>query len=345
MIVLFFNLLILFLLSGCTPPVFQNTTFGIDEFTTDSQQIAQGKLAILAWEEEESACCPAKQPCGEEIIIEGDELSVILHCPQREDRMHAFEIMDSRVGFRVCDGKICLPHLSPLTIAGLSLAEGREVIQSAYREQIQDVQIYIHFKKKRARQVQIIGTEETIIQIDGRMRLSEVLAKAKMPPYANLFKSYVMREGRQLLIDLYALIHEGDESQNIIMQGGDQIFIAKPSEASIMVTGEVGHSMVVPIPYGRLSLREALVRAGGIPFTGDKNCIYIIRGDLTRPKIYSLAWKEITSYPNQSLLLMPGDIVVVSEKPITQWNRFIDQLNLSAACMRTGGNIYFRWKK
>lgn len=332
-------IIILLFSAGCTPPVYQDTIVGIEEFVVDSQQIRQGKLAILALEEHESICNPSNS-IDKDRIIEGDELSIILYCPRRPDRMYALESISARTAFRVADGHICLPHLDPIEIAGLTLTEARELIQTTYCEQIPDVQVFINFKKKRERQVQIIGAGKAMVIVDGQMRLSEVLAKARVHPYANLFKSYVMRDGQQLPIDLYKLIHEGDESQNLIMQGGDQIFIANSTDASIMVTGEVRHSMVIPVPYGCLSLREALVITGGIPFTGNRNCIQVIRGELTRPKIYSLAWEDITHLPNQSLLLMPGDIVVISEKPITQWNRFIDQLQPSTACMQTGVNTY-----
>ena len=93
-----------------------------------------------------------------------------------------------------------------------------------------------------------------------------------------------------------------------------------------MVMGEVNAPRVVNLPYGFISLKEALVMAGGIPFTGNRNCIQIIRGNLQCPKIYQISWNHIIHLPNDSLLLMPGDTVYVSEKPITQWNRFLDQL-------------------
>ena len=183
-----------------------------------------------------------------------------------------------------------------------------------------------------------------MIPVDGRMRLSEVSAKVKIPLSGNLFKSYVMRDDQQLPLDLYKLIHEGDESQNIVMRGGDQIFIASGSDATVMVTGEV-FNIVIPVPYGFISLRQALVMAGGIPFTGNRGCIQVIRGNFIRPKIYCLGWKDITHLPNQSLLLMPGDVVVISEKPITQWNRFVGQIQPSASGMQNAYNTYRIFKE
>jgi polysaccharide export outer membrane protein len=328
-------------LAGCTPPVYQQTTYDVQEFIADSDQISQGKQAILAMQTQDETP-PFSTSCDyfEEIVIDGDELTIALYCPRRPDRVAALDRINGTTGFRICNGQICLPHLPPIEVNGLTLREVRDKIQAAYCEELLDVQIFVNFKKRRERQVQVIGARRSMINVDGYTRLSEVLAQAGISPYANLFKSHVMRDGQQLPIDLYKLIHEGDESQNIIMRGGDQIFIARAEEATVMVTGEIRRPLVIPVPYGFISLREALVIAGGIPFTGDKGSIQVIRGSLIKPKIYCIAWKDITHLPNQSLLLIPGDVVVVSEKPITQWNRFISQLQPSSAGMQNAYNIY-----
>ena len=146
--------------------------------------------------------------------------------------------------------------------------------------------------------------------------------------------------GGKLPVDFYKLINLGDDSQNIVVRGGDQIFIAKPDEVTIMVTGEVWHSQVIPAPYGFLSLSKALAAAGGIPFTGDKSSIHIIRGELKHPKIYILNWKDVRHQPNDALLLMAGDVVCISETPLIKWNRFINQLQPSATCINTTYGTY-----
>lgn len=331
--------LILLLLAGCTPPIYQNTTYDIEELMRDSDKIALGKHAHLQLEHDKG------EEFFEEIVMDGDELNIALYCPRRPDRMRILGEINQATSFRVCQGKICLPYLSTIEVEGLTLNEVKAKVQTAYCKQIPDTQVFVNFKQLRERHVQIIGAAQPTVMVDGRTRLSEVLARASLPPYANLFKSYVLRNGQQLPIDLFKLIHEGDENQNIVMRGGDQIFIANASDSIIMVMGEVFRPGIVHAPYGFLSLREALVSAGGIPFTGNKGYIQVIRGDIVRPKIYCLAWKDVVHSPNQSLLLVPGDIVVVDERPITGWNRFINQVQPSTAGMQNTYNLYQLIKK
>jgi polysaccharide export outer membrane protein len=139
------------------------------------------------------------------------------------------------------------------------------------------------------------------------------------------------------------LLKEGDMQQNIVMRGGDKIYIAEPSASSLMVMGEVIRERVVNLPTGSMSLRHALAEAGGIPFTGDKSYIQVIRGNIAKPKIYTLSWEHVIHLSNESLLLMPGDIVYVAAKPITEWNRFISQLLPSFGGLEVVGKQAGSW--
>ncbi len=337
-------ILFIFLFSGCVAPVYQNTTYGIDEFTKDSQQIAQGKTAILSLEDNESISLSQCRFTDDEKVIDGDILSVTLFCPKRPDRIAAIEMINQRTGFVIAEGRLCLPYLDPIDVSHLTLSEVRANIQSAYSEQINDIKVYINYKKRKERFVQVIGAHQTMIAIDGGTKLSQVLAKAGIPVNANLFKSMVVRNGVQIPIDLYKLIHQGDESQNIMIEGGDQIFLANGMDATVLVMGEVGNPIVIPVLYGSISLREALAIARGVIFTGNISCIQVIRGRLNEPKIYSLSWNKMMNISNKSLLLIPGDIVVISERAITQWNRFIDQLQPNVDCMQTTTDIYYLFR-
>lgn len=341
---LFPTLMIFVLLSlcSCGRPCHRYDIFGADEFVIDSYKIRQGKLAILDMEGIELGDLPCETMDEyEDVIAEDDILNIAIYHPKRRDIMDAIQLINERVGFRVSRGMVDLPDIPPIQVAGLTLEQARQAIQACYCNHIQDIEVFIKYRDRLSRKVELTGAVNTpIIPVDGKIRLYEVLALAQVPNNANFFKSYVVRDGVQLPIDLYKLVNEGDMSQNIVMRGGDRIFIANPSDTTVMVMGEVGNPRAVNLPYGFMSLREALVSAGGIPFTGNRDCIQVIRGNLQNPKIYVLSWDHIIHLPNDSLLLMPGDTVYVSEKPITQWNRFIDQLLPSCLGVQTAYGTY-----
>lgn len=336
-------LLLLLICTGCCcsePAYF--CVEGADEFVIDSYKIRQGKLAILEMEGKDIGELPDDAMWEyKDSIAEDDILNIIIYHPSRRDLIESVSFINEQIGFRVYKGYIDLPDIPSVQVAGLTLDEARLSLKQEYDNHIKDVEVFVSYKDRLTRKVELTGLVSVpFIPVDGKIRLYEILALAHVPNNANFFKSYVVRGCRPLAIDMYKLMHEGDMCQNIVMHGGDKVFIANPSDTTVMVMGEVLVPKPVPVPYGFISLREALVVAGGIPFTGDRNCIQVIRGNLIHPKIYSLSWNHIIHLPNDSLLLMPGDTVYVSEKPITQWNRFISQLLPSFTGFSVGYEAY-----
>ncbi len=298
------------------------------EFVLDSYKIKEGKSAIL---EMEGQYIPPLSSTlfleYEDQIDEDDILKIAVYHPSREDISAAVCSVGNSIGYRVINGEIQLPSLPAVYVKGLTLKQAREKIQALYDAEISNVNVFMEYVQRLHSNVELTGAVGvSTIPVSGRTRLYEILSIAHVSPVANLFKSYVMRSGQVIPLDLYKLMHEGDMSQNIVMRPKDKIFIADLSASSIMVLGEVGMAQNLPVPSGSISLRHALAAVGGIPFTGNKNCILVIRGNIISPKIYRLSWNHVTYLPNDSLLLMPGDTIYISEKPITKWNRFIEQL-------------------
>jgi len=315
-------------LASCNGPYMGKDLCGADEFVLDSYKIREGKFSIL---EMEGICYEELDETlldeYKDEIHEDDILLIGLYQPKRPDIAGAVHSIGISIGYRVVEGQIRLPDLPPITVAGLTLEEARQKIQDFYQEQIRDTEIFITYKDRIARKVELAGlVGMPSIPVDGKIRLFDVLSRARVPNDANLFKSYISREGKLLPVDISRLLKQGDMSQNIVMRGGDKLYIAEPTAATMMVMGEVGREATIALPNGSLPLRLALSYAGGIPHTGDRSYIQIIRGNIASPKIYTLNWEHVIHLPNDSLLVMPGDIVYVAAKPITEWNRFISQL-------------------
>lgn len=325
-----FCVALLFLVCGCSNmPYKGKDVLGADEFVMDSYKIKEGKFCLLQLmdgKEFEPLSSDLLEPYAD-VVHDGDVLHIALFHPTRQDLVASFASLNQAMGFVVQNGKVVLPDLEPMMIQGLTLEEARVKIQTQYQEQIKDVQVFLSFQNRIERKVQLAGLVQTAtVPVDGRIRLFEILALAKVPPQANLFKSYMVREDGMLPVDFYKLLKEGDMSQNVVMRGGDKIYIADTSDSSIMVLGEVGKECLVSVPNGFITLRKALAEAGGIPYTGDKSYIQVIRGNILHPKIYTLNWQHVIHLRSDSMLLMPGDIVYVAAKPLTEWNRFVTQI-------------------
>lgn len=301
---------------------------GADEFVLDSYQIRKGKFSILELEGKKMSSLPPylleEYP---DTIEEGDVLKVALYNPRRLDLSTCVEEIGHKIGYVVTNGNIELPGLPPIRVANLTIEKARRKMESAYGLEVADTEIFLGYQERKLRKVEMIGlVKNPSISIDGQTRLFDVLCRAQIPTDANLFKSYVVRDGQLLPVDLHQLVVEGDMSQNIVMRGGDKLYIAPPQAATLMVMGEVGKEQLVNLPSGYMPLREALALAGGIPYTGNKRSIQVIRGNVISPKIYTLSWEHVVQLPTQSLLVMPGDIVYVAATPIAQWNRFVTQI-------------------
>ncbi|NGX50317.1 MAG: hypothetical protein K1060chlam2_00158 [Chlamydiae bacterium] len=321
--------LLLLSISGCSNSPYKGTdVLGADEFVIDSYKIREGKFSILEMEGEPIIPLnPAYLDDYKDTVQNGDLLKVALFHPSRSDLVSAVQAIGGTMGYPVRDGHLTLPELKPIEVLGLTISEAREKIQEAYDREIEDLEVFLAYQKRKVRKVQLAGMVSiSNIPVSGRLRLFEVLAEAKVPPNANLFRSYLVRNGRPVSVDMFKLMKRGDMSQNIVMRGGDKIYIAEGSASKLMVMGEVRTERVIDMPAGFMPLREALAMAGGIPYTGDKGFIQIIRGNILHPKIYTLNWKHVMRLPTTSMLLIPGDIVYVAATPITEWNRFIVQI-------------------
>ncbi len=336
-------LLFLLVATSCTKPCCDYNIVGADEFVIDSYQIRQGKLAILQFMGQDVGCYPEDAMDEyDDLVTEGDVLNIALYHPSRADLREGFEFINNAMGgFVVKNGKVEIPDIPPVYIEGLSIEDAKDKLNTEIKKHYSDAEIFLSYKDRKRQRVELAGQiGANSIPVDGKMRLYEVLSLAKYNPQANLFMSYVMRDGKPLAVDIYRLMNLGDMSQNIVMKGGDKIYIANANDANVIVMGEVLRPIAIHVPYGFISLPEALVSAGGIPFTGNKDCIQIIRGDLTDPKIYVVSWNHVINLPNNSMLLMPGDTVYISEEPITIWNRFISQLLPTATIIEAGYGTY-----
>lgn len=131
---------------------------------------------------------------------------------------------------------------------------------------------------------------------------------------ASLTNSFIVRDRKRLDIDFQALVHKGDESQNIFLKPGDYVYIASALDDEVFIMGPfLGRS--VPFRDG-LSLIGALSPVYGAnnpdPYArGNWHDVLIIRGNLDCPCVIRADFMSILAAEAKDVYLLPGDIVYV----------------------------------
>lgn len=318
--------LIIFFLTGCSERYTTNLS-NVEEFVSDSYAINDGKFAILEMKGFENTILdPNLLIEKKDIAEEEDILNIEIFHPTRKDLVNLIKNKSLSNGFQVLDGKIFLPNLDYVEVANLTLNQVRDKIQKRYSKEIKNIEVFVSFNKRKEKKVEVAGLVSGEVEINGKTRLFDVLTKVQIPPNANLFKSYILRDNSFLAVDFQKLLKNGDMSQNIVMANKDKIYIAEPTCSKIYVLGEVSIQKSIDIPDGKISLKDAIAEAGGILPTADKSFIQIFRSNIQSPKIYLLNWDYITKLPSSSLNLIEGDIVYIASKPLVDWNRFVNQI-------------------
>src|SRR5207253_3004141 len=91
-----------------------------------------------------------------DVIAEDDVLNIVAYHPSRRDLMDSFQFINNAVGgFRVNNGKVDLPDMSPVVVAGLTLDEAKEKLQTRLSREVKDVELFITYKDRLNRKVEI----------------------------------------------------------------------------------------------------------------------------------------------------------------------------------------------
>ncbi len=181
--------LLLLFMTACSRPCCNYNVVGPDEFVIDSYRIRQGKLAILEMTGEEipPLPCDAMEEY-QDAIVEDDLLTIALYHPSRKEIQQAFEFINHTVGgFKVTNGEVDLPDIPPVEVEGLTLLEAQRKIQKEIQKHYRDAEVFISYRDRLSRKVDLAGgVSVPVMPADGKVRLYEMLAKARINPRRKL---------------------------------------------------------------------------------------------------------------------------------------------------------------
>ncbi|MCF8055330.1 MAG: SLBB domain-containing protein [Desulfocapsa sp.] len=205
------------------------------------------------------------------ILGEGDVLKISVY--DNEDLL-----TETRVNG---NGFIVMPLIGPVKVGGLTTSAATTKLTNLLAgDYILNPQLTIFIEKFRTKKVTILGhvNNAGIVQIEGPMTLLEVISQAGglkegVGDQATIKRS-TDSEQEVIVINIRALIEDGDLTQNIVIYEGDSIFI--PKGGTCYVTGLVGSSGAYPCSSGSTVLK-LITLAGGFTGKASQSSVRIIR--------------------------------------------------------------------
>jgi protein involved in polysaccharide export with SLBB domain len=148
---------------------------------------------------------------------------------------------------------------------------------------------------------------------------------------ADLSRSFVLRKGKLLPVNLDRLLRHGDMSQNIYLEPDDFIYFPAATAREIIVLGAVAQPRRVPY-IQNMTVAAAVASAYGTIKGAYMHHVAVVRGSLDNPTISIVDYKKVIRGEEQDMALQPHDIVYVPYSPYRYLQKYLEVvLNTFAA--------------
>ena len=238
------------------------------------------------------------------------------------------ELMGNRVR---ADGTIFYPYVGILKVAGKSTEQIRVELSEKLSSYIQKPQLDVRvvaFNSKKVHVAGAVGKPGTVPLSDVPLTLADAInLSGGVNEKADIQEVILTHEGVNRVFNLQDFYYQGDQSQNVLLQDRDIVYIPVNTVRKVYVMGEVSNAAALSIPDGKLTLAEVMATAGIDQNTADPGKIFVLRQSKDKPLAYQLDASEpgalilATTFP-----LKPLDVVFFSTASLTRWNRVLSQL-------------------
>lgn len=233
-------------------------------------------------------------------------------------------------------GTIYYPFVGTIQVAGRTVGEIRQILTNRLSTYITDPQVEVSVAAFRSKKFYVSGSVNSpgvqpITNVP--MTVLDAISQAGGPTDdANWHHVALTRDGRETALSIFEMLHNGDLSRNTLMQSGDILHVSSSDNQRISVLGQVLSPGHISTGRERLSLTDALSRAGGVvEARAEPSGIFVIRGN--PPGSDKMATVYQLDISNAAALNMgayfplePLDVVYVTSAPLARWNTVISLL-------------------
>lgn len=277
----------------------------------------------------------------------GDVLSVIVYDHPELTIPAGGERSPAEAGNQVRgDGAIFYPYIGRVEVAGLTLEQVRTLLAERLAAVITEPQVDVGIAAFRSQKVYVSGAVKdprALPVTNVPLTITDAISQVGgTESNANWHELILTRDGQEQRLSLYALLRQGDHTQNRLLRDGDVLHVPTAENQAVAVMGQVRVPGHIPLGNERISLTDAIALAGGVnEGTAQPSGVFVIRGqEETSAKlatVYQLDIRNATAFIlGSQFTLQPQDVVYVTSAPLARWNRVITLLLPSAQLTGTG---------
>jgi polysaccharide export outer membrane protein len=258
------------------------------------------------------------------------------------------------------DGCISIPFAGRVLVAGHTTLEVQDAIEKALAGKAQKPQVLVTVNHNLSNAVTVVGevTNGTRVPLTPYgERLLDVLAMAggiKAPSYET--RVQLTRGDNSVTVPLLQVLRNPKE--NIRLEPGDNLVITRQPE-TYTAFGATGHNAQIDFAAAKLSLTEAMAKAGGLTDSrADPKGVFLFRFEPKNiaenlgpdpagatdgtavPVVYQLDFSKAESYfLAQNFEVRDHDILYISNSPSTELEKFLNLVGQVAQPLINGAIV------
>lgn len=263
------------------------------------------------------------------IVGPGDQLKINFYGKESE----SFEVIVDR------EGRISIPDLSPVEVAGLTFAEIKELIKVKVEQEVIGVKAFVSLGQLRSMRILVLGEayKPGSYSVSSLTTVSHALfVSGGVSDIASLRNIQVKRAGKVVAnFDLYDLLIKGDSSNDIVLKPGDVVFIPSVG-AQVKVEGAVKRPAIFELKKGE-SAKQLLAMVGGLkPNAYAKNAV-VERFNFDRKEVLSVDFSK----PQINYIPQDGDRIRFNSVS----SQYQNSISLIGAVARPGNYQWHQGKR
>ncbi len=232
------------------------------------------------------------------------------------------------------DGVVPFPELGPISVAGLTFREMKELLAREVENRMIGVEVSVSMGRLRSIRIFVLGDvfRPGSYTVSGLSTLTNALfVSGGVRKIGSLRRVELKRSGEVVQqMDLYDLLLRGDTSSDVRLMPGDVIFVP-PVGPLVGIAGEVLRPAIYEL-NGPMTVRELIDLAGGLGPTAFQELIQLERVEDGRRVVYDMSLAGTSEWALES-----GDLVKVY--PIS--DRDERAVFLEGNVLRPGKRQYF----